>query len=148
MPFIDGEPIDASKLGALETELNKLRAEMPKIGVSTTSISVSSPSVANSGNPVIVPTNVPQVFGGITSSLTLSPNTYQTFPINYSAAKLNALPKAIILTPIYPKVVGSLNEASILSGSVTTTGATGQIFHRSDATKITGIQYYFMVITF
>lgn len=31
MPFVDGEPIDAAKLGALETELNLLRSQMPKI---------------------------------------------------------------------------------------------------------------------
>lgn len=32
MPFVDGEPIDAAKLGALETQLNLLKSSIPKFG--------------------------------------------------------------------------------------------------------------------
>lgn len=145
MPFVDGEPIDASKLGAIETELNKLKAEMPKIGPSSTSISVTQTGVSNAGTVVTDPKVAPQVYGGITGEISLTPNSRKTFSINYAAAGLSAPPKAIILTPIAPTFTGSLNEASIVSGSVTATSATAQIYHRSEYTAVK-VKYYFMII--
>ena len=38
MPFVDGEPIDAAKLGKIETELNLLKSQIPKFGGSDTNI--------------------------------------------------------------------------------------------------------------
>lgn len=146
MPFVDGEPIDASKLGAIETELNKLRAEMPKIGPSSTSIAVTQ-NVNNSGTAVSNTKVAPQIFGGITGEISLTPNSRKTFNINYTAAGLTSAPKAIILTPIAPTFTGSINEASIVSGSVTATSATAQIYHRSDYTPVK-VRYYFMVILY
>ena len=31
MPFVDGEPIDAAKLGALETKLNQLESKFKEL---------------------------------------------------------------------------------------------------------------------
>jgi hypothetical protein len=151
MPFVDGEPIDASKLGALETQLNELKATMPKIGVSQTVINTpaatsGNPSVSNSGTVVPGPTP-PKIYGNITQEVSLTSNSYKTFPIDYSAAGLTAKPQAIILTPISPAVKGTINQASVLTGSITATGATGQIYHRSDATPVK-VKYYFLVISF
>lgn len=42
MAFVDGEPIDASKLGSLETKLSELEAKIPQIGVSTNTINLSN----------------------------------------------------------------------------------------------------------
>ena len=42
MPFVDGEPIDAAKLGALETKLNQLESKVPTFGGSNTSISLDN----------------------------------------------------------------------------------------------------------
>ena len=42
MPFVDGEPIDAAKLGALETKLNQIESKVPTFGGSNTSISLDN----------------------------------------------------------------------------------------------------------
>ena len=42
MPFVDGEPIDASKLTALETKLNILQSKIPTFGGSNTSINIDN----------------------------------------------------------------------------------------------------------
>jgi hypothetical protein len=42
MPFVDGEPIDAAKLTALETKLNILQSKIPTFGGSNTSINVNN----------------------------------------------------------------------------------------------------------
>jgi len=48
MPFVDGEPIDAAKLGALETKLNQLESKIPTFGGSNTSINVNNSTTQNS----------------------------------------------------------------------------------------------------
>jgi len=57
MPFVDGEPIDAAKLGALETQLNLLKSSIPKFGngditlnTSTTNNQISSGPDIEAGN--------------------------------------------------------------------------------------------------
>jgi hypothetical protein len=42
MPFVDGEPIDAAKLTALETKLNILQSKIPTFGGSNTSINIDN----------------------------------------------------------------------------------------------------------
>lgn len=42
MAFVDGEPIDASKLSGLETKLNELEAKIPQIGTANSTINLSS----------------------------------------------------------------------------------------------------------
>jgi len=42
MPFVDGEPIDAAKLTALETKLNQLQSSIPTFGGSNTSLNVDN----------------------------------------------------------------------------------------------------------
>jgi hypothetical protein len=53
MPFVDGEPIDAAKLGALETKLNQLESKIPTFGGSNTSISVDNSTNSISTGPEI-----------------------------------------------------------------------------------------------
>ena len=57
MPFVDGEPIDAAKLGALETQLNLLKSSIPKFGngdivlnTSTTNNQISTGPDIEAGN--------------------------------------------------------------------------------------------------
>jgi hypothetical protein len=57
MPFVDGEPIDAAKLGALETQLNLLKSSIPKFGngdivltTSTTGSQISAGPDIEAGN--------------------------------------------------------------------------------------------------
>lgn len=42
MPFVDGEPIDAAKLTALETKINQLQSSIPTFGGSNTSLNVDN----------------------------------------------------------------------------------------------------------
>jgi hypothetical protein len=53
MPFVDGEPIDAAKLGALETKLNQLESKIPTFGGSNTSISLDNSTTNISTGPEI-----------------------------------------------------------------------------------------------
>jgi hypothetical protein len=53
MPFVDGEPIDAAKLGALETKLNQLESKIPTFGGSNTSINVDNSTKSISTGPEI-----------------------------------------------------------------------------------------------
>ena len=53
MPFVDGEPIDAAKLGALETKLNQLESKVPTFGGSNTSISLDNSTTNISTGPEI-----------------------------------------------------------------------------------------------
>ena len=53
MPFVDGEPIDAAKLGALETKLNQLESKIPTFGGSNTSINVYNSTNSISTGPEI-----------------------------------------------------------------------------------------------
>lgn len=146
MPFVDGEPIDASKLGALETQLNELKATMPKIGASSTSISVTQNTTNSSvNNSTVQAISVPQIYGSITADVSLTPGKRSYFDIDYAAAGLTAIPKAIILTPRGTEKTFSINQALVLSGSVTATKARGHVYHRSDADACT-VKYYFMVI--
>jgi hypothetical protein len=66
MPFVDGEPIDAAKLGALETKLNQLESKVPTFGGSNTSISLDNSTTNISTGPEI---EAAEVIGiGVTSS--------------------------------------------------------------------------------
>ena len=71
MPFVDGEPIDAAKLGALETKLNQLESKIPTFGGSNTSISVDNSTNTISTGPEI---EVGEVDG---ISVTAAKKTYE-----------------------------------------------------------------------
>ena len=71
MPFVDGEPIDAAKLGALETKLNQLESKIPTWGGSNTSISVDNSTNTISTGPEI---EVGEVDG---ISVTAAKKTYE-----------------------------------------------------------------------
>ena len=82
MAFNDGEPIDAAKLGALETSLAEIKAKVPQFGSSTTNISIDNTSIQTAV--------VPQIFGGMSGVVALKLGTTSTFTINYAAAKLTS----------------------------------------------------------
>jgi hypothetical protein len=93
MPFVDGEPIDAAKLGALETELNLLRSQMPKIS-SGQSINVDNRTTTN---PTV--SSGPTIFSGRDATkLTLRPGTVVTHAIDISGAKFSSTPTVVVST--------------------------------------------------
>ena len=59
MPFVDGEPIDAAKLGALETQLNQLKSAIPTFGSSTISLNTSTTQQLISSGPELEAGNTP-----------------------------------------------------------------------------------------
>jgi len=59
MPFVDGEPIDAAKLGALETKLNQLQSLIPTFGSSTISLTTSTTNNVVSSGPELEAGNTP-----------------------------------------------------------------------------------------
>jgi hypothetical protein len=67
MPFVDGEPIDAAKLGALETQLNQLKSSIPKFGSGDISLTTSTTTNVISSSP--------ELEAGNTPTFTLTPGT-------------------------------------------------------------------------
>jgi len=59
MPFVDGEPIDAAKLGALETKINQLQSSIPTFGSSTISLNTSTTPQLISSGPELEAGNTP-----------------------------------------------------------------------------------------
>jgi hypothetical protein len=93
MPFVDGEPIDAAKLGALETELNLLRSQMPKIS-SGQSININNSTTTNQ-----VVSSGPTIFAKNDSTkLTLKPGTVVTHTVDMQAAGFSKAPTVVIST--------------------------------------------------
>lgn len=136
MAFNDGEPIDAAKLGALETSLAEIKAKVPQFGSSTTNISIDNTSIQN----VVVP----QIYGGISPKVSIKPGQTATFTINYAAAKLTSVPKAILLTPMREPGV-SHNEAYVVKSSVSNTTAQCKVFQPTGYTA-GDTWFYFLVI--
>ena len=73
MPFVDGEPIDAAKLGALETQLNQIKSAIPTFGSSTISLNTSTTQQLISSGPEIEAGNTP------TFELKVGDQNIQTF---------------------------------------------------------------------
>jgi hypothetical protein len=119
MPFVDGEPIDAAKLGALETELNLLRSQMPKIS-SGQSINVDNRTTTN---PTV--SSGPTIFAKNDSTkLTLKPGTIVTHTVDMQAAGFSKVPTVVVSTrsatttdpkkwhPAFRVVSGSVNTTN------------------------------------
>jgi hypothetical protein len=119
MPFVDGEPIDAAKLGALETELNLLRSQMPKIS-SGQSINIDNRTTTN---PTV--SSGPTIFAKNDSTkLTLKPGTIVTHTVDMQAAGFSKVPTVVVSTrsatttdpkkwhPAFRVVSGSVNTTN------------------------------------
>jgi len=95
--FNDGDPIDASVLATLAQEVARLQAAIP-----------GGPT---SGSPInIVPkadSTIPQVLGGRTDKITLSPGAWKPFTITFPTGTFTKTPNAITLTP-YSSAVSNL----------------------------------------
>ncbi len=90
MPFVDGEPIDAAKLGALETELNLLRSQMPKI-TSGQSISIDNRTQTVSSGPTIFAKNDGTRFD-------LKPNSVNRQTISLQGGNFKSTPVVVVST--------------------------------------------------
>jgi len=128
--FNDGDPIDAATLQSLVTEIATLRSSIPNITTAGTKIELA-------GQTGAAEIRIPKFWGGVTKSITLTSGTRSYFDIDYSAAKFTSKPTSIILTPVSKDKSESMGVPSIISGSVSNTGARGQILGMGSSKTIT-----------
>ena len=123
MAFNDGDPIDAAQLTALETKVNTLEGKIPQVGAPGANV-------------------VPQMYGGISGLVVLSPGKDVTFPIDYSAAKLTSTPSSVILTPAHASKATHADFYVISAGP--TSAQCGAYISASAASFST--QFYYFVV--
>lgn len=128
MAFVDGEPIDAAKLGQLETDLNILKATIPQIGVSTTTIVTGgNSSVGGSTATPIVQSRI--LAKNDTTKCTITPGGDNITTINFPGEGFAATP-AVVISTRWPKGFGSsfrakgldLPTAVVVTSSTNTKG--------------------------
>jgi hypothetical protein len=137
--FNDGDPIDATLLQKLKTEVARATALAGAKVSAGSNISVSG--LQNQTPAEIVP---PVFFGGITSEKTITTAGGGTeFVIDYSGAGFQKVPDSIILTPVAENGKESMYSASIIKGTVTKTGARAQIRAYSASKKV---RLYFLAV--
>lgn len=136
--FNDGDPIDATLLQKLKTDVAKATALAGAKVSAGSSININDVQSQNAAEIVI-----PKFYGGKTSSFSVSNGKRSTFKIDYSAAGFSGKPAAITLTAISKSGLADIKEPSIISGTVSNTGAEGQIWGSGDTKSIT---IYFIAI--
>jgi hypothetical protein len=112
MAFVDGEPIDAAKLTALETKLNQLSAKIPSFG---------GDSGSNLGNEL--PT-LPTIKAGNAGVIALEPGKISTLPVTFPGQPFPKNPTVIITTRKGTGTNAWTPEVSIATGSQSPTGFT------------------------
>jgi hypothetical protein len=130
--FNDGDPIDATLLQKLKTDVAKATALAGAKVSAGSNINVGDLTDRSAGD-----ITTPTFFGGKTSSQKVIKGIRSTFNIDYSGAKFSGKPSAITLTAISKDGLADINEPSIISGSVTQTGAEAQIWGAGDPKTIT-----------
>lgn len=137
MAFDDGTPLDAAKLGALETKLNNLQASILKFG----------DSQGNNDNGAFESATIKQrqIIAGMTSStVELKPGEEVEFTITYSA---DSDPLAVILTPV--KLSGDLRKSQFsyyIKGKPTRTSASAKVLLDKGATSGFALRFYYTII--
>ena len=136
--FNDGDPIDATLLQKLKTDVAKATA--------LAGAKVSAGSNVNIGdlaNQTPAEITVPKFYGGKTKPKNVSNGKRTTFIIDYSEAKFSGKPSAITLTAVSKSGLADIKEPSIVSGSVSTTSADVQIWGSGDTKSIS---IYFIAV--
>jgi hypothetical protein len=137
--FNDGDPIDATLLQKLKTDVARATA-LAGAKVSAGS-NINVDGLRNQTPAEITPAIY---FGGKTDPKTVTTAGGGTvFDIDYSGAGFTKKPNSIILTPVAKSNNESMYSASIISGSVTSTGAKAQIRAVSSSKSIS---LYFLAI--
>lgn len=136
MAFNDGDPIDAAKLGDLETSLAQLKSQIPQFGSSTGSVVIDNKTIVNAV--------VPRIYGGKVSGQKLTPGTTATFTVNFPNGTFQNPPNSITITPI--RGGGSYTyDWYILSSSVTASGFAINAFQPTGTTAIT-LGFYYLAV--
>jgi hypothetical protein len=112
MPFVDGEPIDAAKLTALETKLNILQSKIPTFGGSNTSINVN-----NSTETTNISTG-PEFEAGIVDAITIE-SSKKVYDVSF---KKDFTQKPVVVICLRGGESSHIISARVLGGSVTVKG--------------------------
>ena len=129
--FNDGDPIDATLLQKLKTDVAKATA--------LAGAKVSAGSNINLGdlaNQTPADITIPKFYGGKTKPKNVSNGKRTTFTINYSKAGFTAIPSAITLTAISKSGMADIKSPSIIDGSVSKDTADVQIWGSGDTKSI------------
>jgi ligand-binding sensor protein len=126
--FNDGDPIDATLLQKLKTDVAKATALAGAKVSAGSNIQVDPKTAAE--------ITVPRFFGGKTEAKNVSSGKRTTYTINYAAAGFSGKPSAITLTAICKSGLADIKEPSIISGSVSSTTAEVQIWGSGDTKSI------------
>jgi len=130
--FNDGDPIDAALLQKLKTDVAKATALAGAKVSAGASININEIE-----NKAAAEITIPKFFGGKSEQKTVSNGKLQTFTIDYSGAGFSGKPSAITLTPISKSGMADIKAPSIVSGTVTSTTASVQIWGSGDTKSIT-----------
>ena len=112
MPFVDGEPIDAAKLTALETKLNILQSKIPTFGGSNTSINVD-----NRTNPSVVSTG-PELEAGLVDPVKLE-SSKKVYEVTF---KTTFTKKPVVVISLRGGESAHIISARVLGNSVSANG--------------------------
>jgi len=104
MAFVDGEPIDAAKLGQLETKLNIIESKIPSFGNSNQTISIDNKSITNTQ----VISQAPQIIVGTSDPITIS-SAKMTKEIKFNTDK------SMTKTPIVVACIAGGESSRIIS---------------------------------
>ena len=130
--FNDGDPIDATLIQKLKTDVARATALAGSKVAAGSNIDVRNLTEIPPADIV-----TPKFFGGKTDKFTVNPGRVSTFEIDYRGANFSGKPTAIILTPISKDGFADIKAPSIISGTVSESGAQGQIYGSGDAKGIT-----------
>lgn len=129
--FNDGDPIDATLLQKLKTDVAKATALAGAKVSAGSNININDIQNKNAAE-IIIPT----FFGGKTELKPVSNGKRQTWTIDYSGAKFSGKPSAITLTPVSKSGLADIKSPSIISGTVTENSAEVQIWGSGDTKQI------------
>jgi hypothetical protein len=129
--FNDGDPIDATLLQKLKTDVAKATALAGAKVSAGSSININDIQNQNAAEITI-----PTFFGGKTELKSVSNGKRQTWIIDYSGAKFSGKPSAITLTPVSKSGLADIKSPSIISGTVTEKSAEVQIWGSGDTKQI------------
>jgi hypothetical protein len=120
--FNDGDPIDATLLQKLKTDVAKATA------LAAVRVNAGSNINIELENQTVAEITVPTFWAGKTGSKKVTNGKVTTYTLNYTAARFSKAPTAITLTPICTQGYADIKAPSIVSGSVTEKSAIVQIY--------------------
>jgi hypothetical protein len=112
MPFVDGEPIDAGKLTALETKVNILQSKIPTFGGSNTSINID-----NSTTSSVVSTG-PEIEAGLVDPIKIE-SSKKVYDVTF---KKTFTKKPVVVISLRGGESSNIISARVLGNSVSANG--------------------------